>query len=97
MADHSKLPWRVKEIEEHGLLFIQADRNEPTQPYDIEVMGDDTHPALYPVEQKKADAELIVQAVNERQGLLDQVVALKQEVQTLKDQIQLYADKNQNQ
>lgn len=59
---HSKLPWRIREHPRDPDRFhIEAERNDPLHPYDIEVMGDDTG-LLYPVEQRRSDAELIVRA-----------------------------------
>lgn len=49
---HSKLPWRVREL--GGTCFIEADKNKPSDPYNIEVMGDDTNDDLYPESQKSA-------------------------------------------
>jgi len=69
---HSKLPWRIRAHPGNpDDFFIQADRNRPDHPYDIEVLGDDTNSVLYPVEQKRADAELIVQATAAMQNTTD--------------------------
>jgi hypothetical protein len=59
---HTKLPWEL--VNDRGLVFIKADRTDPSHPYDIEVMGDDTNEDLYPDEQKLADAAFIVKACN---------------------------------
>lgn len=58
------------EMPEAGLLFIQADKNKPKDPYHIEVMGDDTNEELYSLEQKKADAILIIKSVNNHDRLV---------------------------
>lgn len=60
---HSKLPWRKITFPD-GATFIQADRNKPEDRYDIEVLGEDVNPKLYPQEQKDADTDLILRLVN---------------------------------
>lgn len=69
---HSPLPWIVRRLPRGGVgeCFIQAARLKPTDPYDIEVMGDDTNPNLYPDELKAADAEFIVRACNNFEALV---------------------------
>ena len=44
-----------------GYFFVEADKLEPSHGYNIEVMCED---ANYPLEVKKADAELMVDAEN---------------------------------
>ena len=62
---HSKLPWIVRtNLRDEDYCFVQAPRNKPTDPYDIEVMGEDMNENLYSPQQKRADAELIVECVN---------------------------------
>lgn len=62
--DHSQLPWRVRvHPQNKDQFFIEASKNSPDHPYDIEVMGEDTG-KLYPDAQKRADADFIVKAVN---------------------------------
>jgi len=73
---HSKLPWR-KVVFPDGGSFIQANRNKRTDPYDIEVFGDDTNPTLYPQVQKDADIDLTLRFVNNSKeivSLLEEVV-----------------------
>lgn len=60
---HSKLPWR-KVTFPNGGSFIQADKNKPEDPYDIEVFGEDVNPNLYPQEQKDLDIDLTLKFVN---------------------------------
>jgi len=67
---HSQLPWEVIEHPNGDDLFIRAPKNNPEDPYDIEVMGDDTNEDLYPLEQKRADAYLIVEATNSYPALV---------------------------
>ena len=62
---HSKLPWIVRtNPRDEDYCFIQAPRNKPNDPYDIEVMGEDMNENLYSPQQKRADAEFIVECVN---------------------------------
>jgi hypothetical protein len=69
---HSKLPWRLRFHPADDTRFIiEADKNSHTHPYNIEVMADDSGGDLYPTEQKLADAELIVRAVNAHDALVD--------------------------
>lgn len=46
-------------------FFVEADRLDPTHPYDIEVMGDDKNPRLYPPAQALSDATFMVAARRE--------------------------------
>lgn len=65
----SKRPWIVREHPaDTDRFIIQAPKNKPTDPYNIEVMGEDAHPDLYPIEQKRGDAQLIVEAANAMSG-----------------------------
>lgn len=61
---HTPTPWRYRELPHGNDCFVQADRLKPEHPYDIEILGDDTNEDLYPLEQKKADAQRIVACVN---------------------------------
>jgi hypothetical protein len=67
---HSKLPWIVRtNPRDEDYCFVQAPRNKPTDPYDIEVMGEDMNEDLYSPQQKRADAEFIVECVNLFKGV----------------------------
>ena len=68
---HTPTPWRYRELSKGSDCFIQADRTKPEHPYDIEIMGDDTNPKFYPIEQKMADAKRIVACVNAMVGIED--------------------------
>lgn len=73
MVARSRGPWRIREHPDPSRddhFFVQAPRNDPSHPYDIEVMADDTGGSLYPVEQKRADAEFIVLAENHFDALV---------------------------
>lgn len=50
-------------------FFVQAPRNNPSDPYDIQVLGEDTG-HLYPVEQRLADAHLVSAAPEMFFGLI---------------------------
>jgi hypothetical protein len=76
---HSKLPWIVTEYPFGRQCFVQATRNKETEPYDIKVLGDDLGGDLYPYEQKKADAQRIVDCVNALAGI-DRPVAWVKEI-----------------
>lgn len=67
--EHTPTPWRVIIFPDGSDCFVQADRNNPTDPYDIEILGDDTNPNFYPISQKMADAERIVACVNACEGI----------------------------
>ena len=61
----SRGPWMVRTSpRDRDMFFVQAPRNLSSEPYDIEVLGEDTGNGLYPVEQRRADADLIVALVN---------------------------------
>ncbi len=77
--EHTPTPWRVMTLPR--TVFIQANRNKPTDPYDIEIMGDDTNEDLYPEIQKCADAEFIVKAVNAHEELVEALQAAKAQLQ----------------
>lgn len=74
---HSKEPWIYREFPDQRDCFVQAKRNKPTDPYDIEILGDDTNPDLYPIEQKMADAKRIVACVNAFEGIDDPIEWMK--------------------
>lgn len=77
-AKHTHEPWRYVQIGDGDDCFIQADRNKPSDPYDIEVMGDDTNEELYPMKQKMADAARIVACVNAMAGIEDPDMFMKE-------------------
>jgi hypothetical protein len=66
--------WFVRHSKnQENLFFVQAPRIKPTDPYDVEVLGDDT--ALYPT--KLADARFIAMAHEMMPRLLEAVAALE--------------------
>lgn len=83
---HTPEPWRFKEFPSNDQCFIQADRNKATDPYDIEVMGDDTNEKYYPYEQKKSDALRIVSCINACAGMEDPA----KEIEELKEQVKMF-------
>ena len=71
----SKRPWRFREIPGSSLLpFIEAERADPNDPYNIEVMGDEDN--LYMQEQRTEDAKLIIDSVNYMPVLLSHTESL---------------------
>lgn len=71
---HSKLPWRKVTFPDGG-SFIQADRNKPEDPYDIEIFGEDVNPNLYPQEQKDLDIDLTLRFVNNKDLIIQNLEA----------------------
>ena len=57
----TKGEWKVREFPDGSDCFVEAPRSNKSDPYDIEILQDG-HDELYPYEQKKADATLIVSA-----------------------------------
>jgi hypothetical protein len=55
--------WRVRqspmEPDNPGEFILEADKLSPSHPYNIQVLGDDKHPELYPPKVARADAELM--------------------------------------
>lgn len=53
--------WRIRENPQRAdQFFVQADRLDPSHPYDIDVLGEDRHEVLYPPAVARVDADLIV-------------------------------------
>ncbi len=77
-ANHTPIPWEIKFFpkqfeEEVPVFFIRStDTHLPSGFPRPEIMADDAHEGNgYPIEQKLADANLIVTAVNNHEELMN--------------------------
>lgn len=56
--------WRVRqspmEPDDPGAFIVEADKLKGSHPYNIQVLGEDRHPELYPADVARADATLAV-------------------------------------
>jgi hypothetical protein len=67
MKKHSPLPWKLRELKDRGLLFIESPKERVKKPYGQEILADDYFDEF----SKKEDCELILKSVNNHYKVIE--------------------------